>query len=213
MDNYGDDNKNMYISEQTTNIKDLEKKINIKIPFEEKSYTFEKNTYDPILLSTMISEKDYNDIIKNCSKIIGRSLIEKRNNDRINMPHLLIIMMIILYILLVLFFSTLSAAMSRNEDKQGCFIAAVIIFVVIIICAFPLTIYNFWYPIRTFRNLSYFIVENINKYLKEVNERYNYIFKFGLNDNDSEESRFLYLIITNINEDKNKKKSTRKAAR
>lgn len=167
----------------------------IKINFKEDSYLFDKKTYIKSLLEKLITEKDYEEIISKCSKLLGTSLNEKKNNDEIKFPKVLTLGMIGCIIILITFFATLSPALTNHPNNEALFVISVILGIIMIFFTIPLSIYNYWYPIRSFKNLSYFIVKNINNYLSEVNREYKGKLIFGLNDTGSEANRFLYVIV------------------
>lgn len=169
--------------------------FDIRINFKEESYTFEKKTYLPSLLSGLITENDYNNIVTQCGKLIGKSLLEKKENDTLNYPRVLIIGMILCLCLLIVFFATLSPSLTDHENNHALYVISIIIVVVLIVLAISLSIYNYNYDIRSFKNLSTFIVKHINDYLETVNEEYKNKLKFKLHDTGSEINRYLYVIV------------------
>ena len=172
---------------------DLEES-DIIVKFIEESYTFEKKTFSKYpKLALSILETEYEEVITNCSKLVGKSLIEKKENDRIDFPSIQKIMTIILFCLLITLFAILSQAMSRHSNKSALFAVAVVLFVIIVLISAPLTIYNWNYEIRSFKNLSYFIIKNINSYLQEINRKYDGSLQFYIHDNGSQNSRYLWI--------------------
>ena len=162
----------------------------IIVNFKQESYTFEKNTYNRKLLASLISEEDYEEIIKKCSNIIGFCLIKKKNNDTITFSRLIIFLMVISMGLLIAYFVTLSQSFQANAEVNEVTFGICIFTVIcsIVISSF-LSIYNYFKPMRKFQPLSYFIKRDINEYLDKINEEYKGIVFFQLFDSGSEVGR------------------------
>ncbi len=161
----------------------------IIVNFKQESYTFEKNTYNRKLLASLISEEDYEEIIKYCSNLIGFCLIKKKNNDTITFSKLILFLMMISIGFLIAYFVTLSQSFQKNEINKVTFGICIFTVVCAIVISSFLSIYNYFKPMRKFQPLSYFIKKDINEYLEKINEDYKGKVFFKLFDNGSEVSR------------------------
>mmetsp|Transcript_24304 Transcript_24304/g.25377 ORF Transcript_24304/g.25377 Transcript_24304/m.25377 type:complete len:203 (-) Transcript_24304:95-703(-) len=180
---------------KTAPILEPEEEFDIRINFKEESYTFEKGTYQSSLLNGIISEEDYNATVSHCSNLLGKSMIDKKNNDSLVFPGILKILSLVAICLLIIFFSTLSPALTDHGNREALFAISVIIVVIMIIITFCMSIYNYNYDIKSFKNLSYFAVKYINEFLEKENAKYGKRLRFVLNDCGSEYNRFLYVVV------------------
>ena len=148
-----------------------------------------------MLLQHIISEEDYNNIVKKCSIFLGKALIDKKQNDKITFPWELKYAFLLILILLITFFATLAPSLTPHENREVLFTISFILIIIIISFGIFLSLYNFFYKIRTFRNLSWFITRLIEPYLNEVNEKYSGKIRFGLHDIGKEENRYLFVVL------------------
>lgn len=164
----------------------------ITIDFKQESYTFEKDTYKKSL-KPHISREDYDKIISYCSKIVGCALIKKKNNDTIKFPKSLILSTIISTSLIFVFFGTLTNTFlpDYNEVNNNLYITSVVCVSIAISINLLSSFYNYFRPIRKFHNLSYFIKIDIEKYFKEVNQKYTGKLFFEYCDFGSEKNRHI----------------------
>ena len=159
---------------------------------------FEKGTYNKLLLSRYLSEEEYENIIYQSGKLIGNCLINKKKNDTIETPRLLIFLLILSVLLMIGYFIALVKSFNSKEEfeagnalNEGSFAIAIILVVSSIAVMIFISIFNYLRPIRKFRNLGSFIKEDIGKYLEEVNKKYYGKVFFSIIDGGSESTRFI----------------------
>jgi hypothetical protein len=153
----------------------------IHIICKDSSYYF-KATYNEDNLEGVISKLEFEKIINNFTMLMGKSLYEKRELDKIEMPKILKTMSIIsiflalLYIIMIV----LTNPKENNSSSRATLIIGIICLSITIIILFLLSIYNYFRKEREFIPLKIIVYRKINEYIIKLNEMYkeNLIFDY-----------------------------------
>ena len=164
-------------SESNTNVIPESSMTRIIIKAREQSYTFEKNAYKEEYLSGILTKKEFDDIIFQASRIMGKSWSKKRINDQIKIPSWVIILSVISVLLTIIYMITLYYS---TTSSNGTVLLAISILSVTIasIIAFSLSIYNFCRKIEKFKSLDEMIKEELDNYFNGINTHYEGILKW-----------------------------------
>ena len=148
------------------NIKGDENYYILKIPSLKDRYSFKRKTYDAKLLSNIIENKEYENIILNASKKNGETLVMKKKNNSFIYENFLMLISLIGLVLFVIFAYTFE---SHKKSKFLFIITAIIIISEIIITLY-LCIFNFC---RKDLPLDDMIEKNLNNYFEKINQQLN----------------------------------------
>jgi hypothetical protein len=150
--------------------KELLNKNVIVISSKEGSYSFDSNTYKENLLKDIIPKYEYDKIITQASKIMGNSLLKKRQNDIFKISNFnffisfISILCIIIYII-----TTLVSQQSVNIKLM--YLSIIFSAIAILITTVQST-YYFFKKTRKYLTIDEIIKEDLSVFLNEINQIY-----------------------------------------
>lgn len=169
----------------------------IIIPSRLDTYNFLKDSYKEEMLSTIISESDFEKLINEASKIMSYSWTVKRKNDTIKTPKSIVYLSILSLILMVTY-SVLIYFSARYKNSNSIFILSIICVSLSISIALSLAIYNFIRKEGKFLGLDDFIIKDLKIYFNSVNKSYENKLSFEYDSNKRS------IIVTILDENANK---------
>lgn len=182
----------------------LTKGNKIFITIRDISWTCDKNTYRDEYLSGILTRKEFDKILDNSDKCIGRAMQRKRDNDEVRLPKsftylsAIAVLLSLAYVFLTFMgglssqsstasttnsTNTTSATDTSNTETKGmlytimsvvCLIGATFIITI-------LSIYNNCRKSNTFKTIDYFMKDEVDKYYDMVNQKYINILEFEYN--------------------------------
>lgn len=167
------------------NIESSYRKILVKANLQ--NYSFPKGSYKEEYLGHLIRIEDYNGIIESASKILSQAWMKKRENDKINLPSIVVILSVIAVVLtiiymILIYYSTTEADATKSTImlvvSGVCVVSATII-------AFSLSIYNFCREMGQFKTIQDIIREDLENLFKLKNTIYSGKLKFSYNEPDN----------------------------
>jgi len=161
----------------------------IRIPSLDDSYTFARNRYDSEILNDYILKTDFDKIINKASRIFGDSILKKRANDTFfisRKSNKLTIISLICIFLFILFFYL--SQIGKSSLVMFIF-AAFFCCLGLIINLFQTYSSFFVRENRKYKTVEEIINEDMNQYLKNVNnnlsfQNINGSLKFSYNPED-----------------------------
>lgn len=153
----------------------------IHITCKDNSYYF-KALYNEDNLEGVISKTEFEKIIKNFTMLMGKSIYEKRELDKIEMPKILKTMSIIsiflalLYIIMIV----LTNPKESSNSSMATLTIGIICLSITIIILFLLSIYNYFRKEREFVPLKHIVYRKFVECINKLNEKYqdNLIFEY-----------------------------------
>jgi hypothetical protein len=149
----------------------------IEIPCKEVSYTFDKNGYREEFLKGILSKTEFETIVQESSKIMGKSVQKKKENDEVKIPKFFIILSIIAICFSILYLITLSVA-SKSQNAVALVAFGIFCLTIAAILILILSIFNFCRKIREFKTINVFIKEDLDEYFSQINSKFSGCFEF-----------------------------------
>ena len=153
--------------------------IIIKLDPEEKFF-FEHNTYNPLLLSEIISRKKYDQIIFGAEKILCEATVKKEKYERIYINKIIYMLCLFILILFTIYFLLLYFSIRKNNGKKYIKIGIILALIglLLIICLF---FYNIMRKHTLGKATEEFIIEYLDNYCSNINKNINERIKFFYN--------------------------------
>ena len=145
-----------------------------------ETYSFDKGTYIEAYLRHCITQKEYDSIITDASRIMGQSWSKKRLNDQIKMPQGVIILAIIATILALIYMILIYYSVS-SDNGNVLIITAIVSVSLGSAIVFSLSIYNFCRKIGKFISLEEIIQSDLKEYFFKVNSKFGPNLNFSFN--------------------------------
>lgn len=154
------------------------------ICLRDQGLTFESDTYRNDYLGHCISKSNYDEIITDAGKLIEKSYLKKRLNEKINHPLIIIIITIVsiffsLIFMILLYLST-SPNVNYGREMQ---VISIICISIAFISSFGIAIYNFFRQTKKFKSIGSIMYEEMTQYFVNVNSKYSNILNFTYNPN------------------------------
>jgi len=157
----------------TSKLKDSEISNNkIYILSKENSYTFDKSGYKEEFLDKIMSKKEYEEIVLELTKLMGKAIGRKRTTDKISFPGFLKVSTIISLLFAVGYIICIFLS-QKSPNPKFYLVIGIILLCISIIMLFALSIYNFCRQPDVFIPLDQLIEEAITKYTQQLDEKYN----------------------------------------
>jgi hypothetical protein len=157
------------MKEKDENLNIVEK---IEINCRQTSLTWDKSTYKENILSGIIEKVEFDAVLDNASKILGKALEKKRKNDDIKLPRYIIVLSSISIICSVLYIILISLAIQSEDNSTTLVIISVIFLIVAVFIAFVLSIYNFCRKHRKYKTMEVFIQDDLDLYFGQMNTKF-----------------------------------------
>jgi hypothetical protein len=159
---------------QMANMRSITKKIisSTEIPCKKTSMTFDKSVYREDYLQGIIEKEEFNKIIDECSKILGKAAEKKRENDEIKLPKFIIWLTVISVLLSILYIAAIFISLQYKSLSTAFFIIGILCITSAAVIAVSLSLFNFFRTIKKFKTLETFIKEDLEFYLDSINPKF-----------------------------------------
>ncbi len=148
------------------------------VPTHHKSYTFKKD-YPANFVDHLLSKEKWKEIIEQSEKVMIVCCREKRERDLINIPKIMVILACVSIGLLVGFFFSICLYTASDEENEYLKYFSIICMSASNLLGIALATCNYCKKVRDFVDLDDILKENMDEYLKKMNDSYNNKIIFG----------------------------------
>ena len=153
--------------------------IIIKLDSEE-IFFFEHNTYNPLLLSEIITRKKYDEIINGAEKVLCEAFVKKEKYEKIYINVFIYIIYVFIIILFFIYFLLLYFSIRKKNGKKYLKSGLIIAFVGLLLLLF-LFLYNILRKQTLGKATEEFVIQDLDNYCLNINKNINENIKFFYN--------------------------------
>ena len=156
----------------------------IRIEKSDEDFFLVHDTYEPSYLSNLITRKEYDDIITEAEKIMCYSSIKKQQYEKIEInlwTNLLLFLAIVFFILFMIF---LSIAPREKKNNKTLYYISIVFVILGIIFLIIVEVFNIVKKVEKGKTLNDFIIQDMKKFCKNVNEKINKNLNFYYDGNE-----------------------------
>ena len=143
-------------------------------------FFFEHNTYNPLLLSEIITRKKYDKIINDAEKVLCEAFVKKEKYEKIYINAIIYILYVLILILFFIYFILLYFSIRKKNGKKylkiGLFMAIIGLLLLI-----SLFLYNILRKHTLGKLTEEFVIQDLDNYCLNINKNLNEKIKFFYN--------------------------------